>query len=366
MKYYRLDKIHATCPDAKYYMVYSGRSDGKTFAVLEVILKNYCEGKGSGAIIRRMWEDFRGNTASNMFNGIVNQRLVEKYTHGQWTGVRYWSGKWYLTKENAKGETVTKKDPFCYAFALSRMEHDKSSSYDDVTTVLFDEFISRNIYLPDEFVLLMNTLSTIIRNRDNVTIYMMGNTVNPWNPYFGEMGLTRAKSQKQGTIDVYEYGQSGLKVAVEYAEKPNKSVPSNVYFAFNNPKLTMITSGAWEIAVYPHKPVDFRPKDIKFTYFIKYDDDMLQCEVVYYGNNDFTFIHRKTSDLKYPDKDLIYCPEYTPKQNWRRKLTKPTNRIEQGIAKYFSDDKVFYQDNEVGEVVRNYLMWCTTENPLKK
>ena len=63
------------------------------------------------------------------------------------------------------------KQPFCYAFALSELEHDKSTAYPNVTTVLFDEFLSRKSYLPDEFVLFMNTLSTIIRERDNVKIY---------------------------------------------------------------------------------------------------------------------------------------------------------------------------------------------------
>ena len=34
----------------------------------------------------------------------------------------------------------------------------------------------------------------------------------------------------------------------------------DVYFAFNNPKLQMITSGAWEMAIYPHNKVKYKPK----------------------------------------------------------------------------------------------------------
>ena len=33
--------------------------------------------------------------------------------------------------------------------------------------------------------------------------------------------------------------------------------------------------------------------------------------------------------------------------------------VEKHIAEYYKSDKVFYQDNEVGEIVRNYLLWCT-------
>ena len=41
----------------------------------------------------------------------------------------------------------------------------------------------------------MNVLSTIIRDRENIKIFMLGNTVNKYCPYFDEMGLTFHKSR---------------------------------------------------------------------------------------------------------------------------------------------------------------------------
>ena len=58
---------------------------------------------------------------------------------------------------------IAQDEPFCYAFALSDMEHDKSTAYPRVNTIVFDEFLTRQIYLQDEFVVFMNVLSTIIR-----------------------------------------------------------------------------------------------------------------------------------------------------------------------------------------------------------
>ena len=53
----------------------------------------------------------------------------------------------------------------------------------------------------------------------------------------------------------------------------------------------------------------------------------------------------------------------SPKMNYRKKINKPTTKLEKNIYTFFIRDKVFYQDNDVGEVVRNYLMWCkTSEN----
>ena len=39
-------------------------------------------------------------------------------------------------------------------------------------------------------------------------------------------------------------------------------------------------------------------------------------------------------------------------------ICKPFNKATQMVWKLFQIDKVFYQDNEVGEIVRNYLGQC--------
>ena len=214
------------------------------------------------------------------------------------------------------------------------------------------------MYLPDEFVLFMNVISTIVRYRTDVKIFMLGNTVNKYCPYFNEMGLTHIKEMNAGDIDLYRYGDSELTVAVEYCLPNKKGKKSDLYFAFDNPKLSMITGGAWEMEIYPHLPYKYKPKDVLFIYFIKFDDELLQCEIVNTENSVFTYIHRKTTELKDTDNDLIYSVDYDARPNWKRKLTKPTTDIEKKIAIFYTREKVYYQDNEVGEIVRNYLQWC--------
>ena len=34
---------------------------------------------------------------------------------------------------------------------------------------------------------------------------------------------------------------------------------------------------------------------------------------------------------------------------------------EKKIVEYYIRDKIFYATNEVGEIMRNYLMWCKKE-----
>ena len=199
----------------------------------------------------------------------------------------------------------------------------------------------------------MSIISTIVRTRDNVKIFMLGNTVNKTCPYFAEMGLSHIKDMQQGAIDVYQYGKSKLRVAVEYSANLNKDKPSNVYFAFDNPRLQMITGGVWEMARYPHLPVKYTPNQIILTYFIVFDDNILQCEIVDTGDSTFTYIHRKTTPIQDLDNDIIYSLEYDQRPNHARRLAKPVTKWQRMIADYFLADKVFYQDNEIGEIVRN-------------
>ena len=351
--------------NAHYNLIIGERSNGKTYASLLYVLTRYAKFGHEAAYLRRMQEDFIGKRGAGLFQPLVANGEIEKLTDGEWSDVYYYAGRWYLCAyhEGKKGgvERVQDIKPFMYGFALTQMEHEKGTGYPNVKTIIFDEFITRTAYIRDEFVLFMNTLSTIIRSRDDVKIFMLANTVNKYCPYFDEMGLRHIREMKQGEIDVYQLKhKSGkvLRVAVEYCKPFERGKKSDFYFAFDNQKLEMITGGVWEIDLYPHCPYKYRPKDIKFKYFIEFDENILQCDVVFVDSVTFTFIHRKTTRIKHEDTDLIFTTRYDARPNWRRRLTKPTMDVERKILWYFNSDKVFYQDNEIGEIVRNYLLWC--------
>ena len=350
--YKAIDKL-----DCQYNIIIGERSNGKTYGALLKIVKNYWNKKEKGAYIRRYKEDYRGKRGDALFESIEKDGVIKDLTDGVYDGIKYQSGRWYFSKFDEKTQKkLIGDDPFCYGFAISDMEHDKSTSYPDVTTIVFDEFLTRGFYLQNEFVLFMNTLSTIIRHRNNVKIYMLGNTVNKFAPYFIEMGLKHVGQMEKGDIDVYSYGASKLKVAVEYCASPKKEgKKSDVYFAFDNPSLQLITGGAWEIDMYPHCPVDYERKNIEFIFFVRFNESLLQGEVVVIDNNSFIYIHRKSTPIKDEDEDLIFTMDYDPRPNFVRGIDKSQLKCVQIIRRFFHDDKVFYQDNEVGEEVRNFL-----------
>ena len=357
MKYYSLNKINKK--NATYNVIFGERSNGKTYATLKQVLENYFNNGSQFAYIRRWSVDVQPKRMNNLFNAIIEDGYLEKLSGGKFTAIFYRTGRFYLCTYNDKGKPIyNEEDTIGYAFSLSENEHNKANSYPRVTTIIFDEFLTNKIYLPDEFMLFMNTVSTIVRQRTNVKIYMLGNTVNKFCPYFKEMGLSNILTMKQGTIDIYTYGDSKLKVAVEYADSKKKFKKNNFYFAFNNPKLKMITGGAWELNIYPHAPVKWKPKNIIFTYFIDFNDSLYQCEIINKDDNVFTYIHEKTTPIKNPDKDIIYTMEYNPKINYNINILKPLNDYQNKITWFYTHDRVYYQNNNVGDAINNYLKIC--------
>ena len=215
--YYSLENI--LTHKADYNIIFGERSNGKTTAVLEYALKEHIKSnyKHQLGLIRRWEEDFKGTKSTDMVSGIISLGWVSKYTKERYNTIIYRAMNWYLANIQEDGTKEVAEQPFIKGFAISSQEHYKSTAYPDIKMILFDEFITRDYYLPDEFIKFQNLLSTIIRLRDDVVIFMCGNTVNKYCPYFKEMGLNNITKQKQGTIDIYQYGNSTLKVAVEYS-----------------------------------------------------------------------------------------------------------------------------------------------------
>lgn len=360
-EYYNVDHIDKY--NAHYNLIFGKRSNGKTYSVLKKIIYNFAKNGAQGGYIRRYREDFKGKRGATMFDSLIANDEISKATDGKWNTVKFYSDRWYFAKKDENDDRlVADNTPFCYAFSLAQMEHDKSTSYPFITTIVFDEFISRIGYLPNEFTLFMNVLSTIIRQRNDVHIYMLGNTVNKYCPYFAEMGLKHIEQMEPGKIDIYQYGESKLRVAVEWTQNHNiEGRKSDVYFAFDNPSLQMITGGAWELDLYPHLPREYDDKNIVFKYFVMFNDQILQCEVVELPDCCFTYVHRKTGYIKHPEVDVVFSPEYDPRPNHIRNIRADSSKVCKQIYKFYRESRVFYQDNDVGEIIRNYLMFCQKE-----
>lgn len=116
-----------------------------------------------------------------------------------------------------KHELVTKKRKFyidneCFGFAkrLTEAQDLKSATFSNVKTIIIDEYpIEKNkrYYLPNEGMILMGIFDSIIRNRSDVRIFILGNAVEgiEYSPLFTFFDLSMPynsdiKLFKEGTI----------------------------------------------------------------------------------------------------------------------------------------------------------------------
>lgn len=358
MSYYNLKNILKK--NAVYNVIFGERSNGKTYATLKHGLEQYFKDGSQLAYIRRWKEDITGKRGQAVFSALVENNEISKLSNGKFNGIHYYTGKFFLCNYDNGKPIYNDNDVVGFLFALTDVEHDKSTSYPKVNTIIFDEFLTNKLYLPDEFVTFMNVVSTIVRRRETVKIFMLGNTVNKYCPYFTEMGLTNIQTMLQGDTDLYNYGESGLTVAVEYCktDRSEQRKESKKYFAFNNPKLQMITGGAWELAIYPHLPMKYKPIDVLLTYYIDFADNIYSCEIIEKDGVTFTYIHEKTTPIKDLENSLIYSLDHNPKPNYNRNILSPVTKIQKKITWYFNTHNVFYQNNNVGDGISNYLKIC--------
>lgn len=367
-KYYSLKNILEY--NASYNLIVGKRSNGKSYACLYKGLERYFNEGKQIAYIRRWRDDITGANGHTLFDMFVHngkgENVIEKLSNGLYNNVYCYSGRYYMVKEDPSGKQIKQDKPFCYAFSINSSEHYKSNSYPFIGTIIFDEFIPmQGIGLPDEFSLFMNLLSTIIRDpsRTDILLFMVANTVNWDSPYFAEFGINNVRNMKQGTIDYYVYGNSPCSLAIEYCEdnRDKESKKNDRFFAFDSPTLKMITEGTWEMSIYPHCPCYYGNKNVIYRYFIQYNDDLIQADIVLVDDLYFTYFHFKTSEIKDINKDLIFTnKETSPRWNIRNNMLKPPDDLGRNINKFFADGQVFYQDNVVGQIISNYREWCKT------
>lgn len=358
--YYDISKIDAT--NAVYRMIIGQRSNGKTYKVCRHIVEDYLKEGKRGAYVRRYEETLTPKNLQNLFD--PHTKLIEELSEGRYNHVVYRAKEFHLCYMDKNTGDISDRDPiaFCIGAAINTAENTKGMDRGEIHTICFDEFMTRVGYLNNEFVQYMNLLSSLIRDRDDATIYMLANTVNKYCPYFKEMGLKNIENLPKGEIALYHYGDSRLTVAVEVCDEvlATKAVASK-YFAFDNPQLQMITNGEWEFQIYPRAPYKIFKDDIQLTFYIKFAENLLCCEIIHptvksHCNDVFIFVHAQTKDIELDDNTIVYVQDFSSCRMHVRFLRDVPTTAHKLIASLIQRKSVCFSDNEVGEIFRNWLI----------
>lgn len=382
MKYYELDNILSK--NAHFNFIIGERSNGKTTAVLRHIIKDYYETGRRGMIIRQMEEDIKGYRATALFAAINSGGMVEELTEGVYHSVKCFRRSYYLGRENEDGEMKYESEPFAQLVSLSQADHNKSISFPNVGTIVYDEFMRQGgQMLKDELEKFDSILSTIVREKAMATIFLVANTVS-WNsPYFKKYKIRNVRKMEQGDIAVMEIpsrnpSKPNTRIAIEYCESTAKrgGKDSDVYFPDDDEQAMMIKEGGFAVPAYPQCPHHFTGKNVRLTCWILCEEMILRCRLLKVGREVFFFVDKLNTvnilpgekvGVETPDweryeflrdkrRDLVYSLTFTSD---RSHFVDPTIAYSDPRTRWLAGalrgNRVFFEDSEAGEELMYYI-----------
>lgn len=242
-QYYDITNVLSTM--AQYIILLGQRANGKSYQCKKTVLENAYNNKRWFVYLRRYKADIKTKAVETYFADMP----ISKITKGEYTGISAWNGSIYFTRVNEKGETEKGLEIGKYC-ALNEYERYKSWAFVDFDYILFEEFITDNIYLNEEPRQLQQFVSTVARH-NKMTVLLVGNTLSRVCPYFSEWCLDGVLKQKIGTIEIYHYHfeDNIIDIAVEYCA--NANFENKMFFGQT---AKQIVAGEWDTIEVPKLP----------------------------------------------------------------------------------------------------------------
>ena len=341
-----------------YIISYGGRNLGKTFAWLILIYTIWqCEGYKS-VLMRRMAETLKSSKVAETFTKVFDLGYVPN--NKGYTGITYRTGAWrgYWTDEKGK---ITYDEPFCYPFALSsKIETNKGvSDIEKLGIIFFDEALTADNYLTDEWGRFQNAVSTLVRENSQACCVLCANTVSWVAPYFREFGIKNVRSIKKGTIKVFQCLDETA-VTLEYCNdvvaNRKKKIVDRRFFGFKSGTADMIRVGGWEIHSYQHltrEMIEDRHRElITRDIYIAHENEILCLEL--YVMDDFgPLVNVRPADNFDLGKVIYAVGDHTDPRYHHR--PNPNNKIDKLIWTLYHNNRFYYADNLCGEIVKKFL-----------
>ena len=150
-QYYDRTEIDET--GATYRMIIGQRSNGKSFSILKTMIENYLTKGERSAYIRRYEEEIRPKNIQLLFSQEILLNLIKELSGGKYNSTFYRSNCFYMAYYDEEENAFTSRDqvPFCITRAVNTWETSKGQDAGEIHLICFDEFMTREGYLRDEF-----------------------------------------------------------------------------------------------------------------------------------------------------------------------------------------------------------------------
>mgnify|MGYP002515377687 CR=1 FL=1 len=159
MHYYDYNKIISY--NAPVNILIGERGVGKTYGIKDYVIRKYLKKKEKFLYLRRYEAELKSVFQKDFF-GDIKAKFPEALLMAK-------QRKFYCNGE-----------VFGYAKRLTEAQDLKSVSFEDISTIIFDEYAiekNRRYYLSSEGMTIAGLLDSVIRNRSNVKVFFLMNAV---------------------------------------------------------------------------------------------------------------------------------------------------------------------------------------------
>lgn len=355
--HYNLDSIDSR--NALINIIWGERSNGKSYQVkhkkaiipfLESMIKDYNNERDRFILVRRLREEITPEKIERYFADVD----ISSLTNNKYNTISYYRREIYLANFKVDTGKVVRGEKIGYVIALSTEQHYAGASYLDVKNIIFEEFMSRSVYLANEPDKLMNLWNTVDRKRGIVRMWLVGNTISRVCPYLTDWGLqTIITHQKQGEIaekllDTGTVDDKGneifIKCVIEYCKSTGKSS-----FSIGKHK-DMLNKGTWQSDPQPHLPksvndykklyqIGFQYKEFKFIGELLKDTETKDCVWFIYPYN------KEFKNNLYIFSDVVQLNRRYQRNIYD--LSFKNDKL-QNVLNTFREGNIFYSDDLCG------------------
>lgn len=339
-----------TCSDilkekALYNIIIGERAPGKSYAVKrECITYAWKSQEPTIGLLRRYEEDIKNDAVTEYFadnnTTLGNSGDIFKITGGEYEMIVSFRSDLYFANRDPETGIIVRGLCCGKVFALNSDERYKSRQFPYMHDLIFEEFVTRKLYLRSECSRLQNFVSTVFRKREG-RVWMIANTISRVCPYFYEWGLSKIPYMEPGQIDTYTI--DATLIAVEFA--PSAPKKSRMFFG----KSAKAIQGAqWETESYPVLPEDYQYYDVIYEMYLRssFFDHVFQIQLLVNDAGDCVVYIQPV--FKTVLKELpVLSDEFSVNRNVNRYLRKE-HRAERTIAALFNEGKVCFSSNLCG------------------
>lgn len=366
IEHYSIDRIKSENADIN--IIFGERSNGKSYQVKHVIaldsfMSSYNK-LSKETLLQDSYNKLDRFFLLRRFEAEISNTYVEKYfadcdikriTNNEYTCIDIYRKEIYFANIDEKTRKPKRGIKIGYVGALSTEQNYAMQSYLDVKNIIFEEFMTRSVYLKDEPDKLMNFFSTIDRKRNVVKIWLVGNSISRVCPYLSDWNLMNViKKMKQGDIATYnvdtgDVDDSGKpitrKIAIEYC----KDSKTSSYVIGKH--ADMLNKGNWQSDLQPKLNKSYNDYKLLYKIGFQYKEFKFLGDLLKDKDNKNICWFIKPYNGEFKNKTLVFSDIIKNEKNYQRNIydiTINNPKLRKLFYDTFRESNIFYSDDLTG------------------